>query len=46
VQGALLAPNGRGHQIELVTIEGKQWIADMGQDTNTPRVPVPLDNFA
>ena len=43
MQGALLAPAGRGHQIELVTIEGKQWIADMGQGTNTPRVPVPLE---
>ena len=43
MQGALLAPAGRGHQIALVTIEGKQWIAEMGQGTNTPRVPVPLE---
>ena len=36
-------PTGRGHQIELVTIEGKQWIADVGHGANTPRTIVPLE---
>ena len=34
---------GRGHQIELVTIEGKQWIADVGFGGDTPRAPLPLE---
>ena len=34
-------PTGRGHQIELVTIEGKQWIADVGFGADTPRAPIP-----
>ncbi len=36
-------PTGRGHQIELVTIEGKQWIADVGFGAGTPRAPIPLE---
>ena len=36
-------PTGRGHQIELVTIEGRQWIADVGFGADTPRVPIPLE---
>ena len=36
-------PTGRGHQIELVTIEGKQWIADVGFGAGTPRTPIPLE---
>ena len=36
-------PSGRGHQIELVTIEGRQWIADVGFGADTPRVPIPLE---
>ena len=35
-------PTGRGHQIELVTIEGRQWIADVGFGADTPRAPIPL----
>ncbi len=36
-------PTGRGHQIELVTIEGQQWIADVGFGAGTPRTPIPLE---
>ncbi|MCF8130984.1 MAG: arylamine N-acetyltransferase [Deltaproteobacteria bacterium] len=36
-------PTGRGHQIELVTIDGKQWIADVGFGGDTPRTPIPLE---
>ena len=36
-------PTGRGHQIELVTINGKQWIADVGFGADTPRAPIPLE---
>lgn len=36
-------PSGRGHQIELITIEGRQWIADVGFGSHTPRAPIPLE---
>jgi N-hydroxyarylamine O-acetyltransferase len=36
-------PSGRGHQIELVTIEGRQWIADVGFGGDTPRAPLRLE---
>ena len=36
-------PSGRGHQIELITIEGRQWIADVGFGADTPRIPIPLE---
>ena len=36
-------PSGRGHQIELVTIQGRQWIADVGFGGDTPRAPIPLE---
>ncbi|MEM7122792.1 MAG: arylamine N-acetyltransferase [Pseudomonadota bacterium] len=35
-------PSGRGHQISLVTIEGRQWIVDVGFGSGTPRAPVPF----
>ena len=35
-------PTGRGHQIELITIEDRQWIADVGFGEETPRAPIPL----
>ena len=34
---------GRGHQVELVTLEGRQWIADVGFGGDTPRAPIPLE---
>ena len=36
-------PTGRGHQIELITIEGRQWIADVGFGADAPRAPIPLE---
>lgn len=36
-------PTGRGHQIELLTIQGRQWIADVGFGGDTPRAPIPLE---
>ena len=36
-------PTGRGHQIELVTLQGRQWIADVGFGSDTPRAPIPLE---
>jgi N-hydroxyarylamine O-acetyltransferase len=36
-------PTGRGHQIELVTLQGTQWIADVGFGGETPRAPIPLE---
>lgn len=36
-------PTGREHQIELITIEDRQWIADVGFGADTPRVPIPLE---
>ena len=35
-------PTGRGHQIELITMNGTQWIADVGFGGDTPRVAIPL----
>jgi len=36
-------PSGRGHQIELFTIDGRQWIADVGFGAEAPRAPLPLE---
>lgn len=36
-------PTGRGHQIEPITIQGRQWIADVGFGADTPRTPIPLE---
>ena len=36
-------PTGRGHQISLVTIDGKDWIADTGNGAICSRVPLPLE---
>jgi N-hydroxyarylamine O-acetyltransferase len=36
-------PTGRGHQISLVTIDNKQWIADVGFGGDTPGAPLPLE---
>jgi len=35
-------PSGRGHQISLVVIQGKQWIADVGFGGATIHAPIPL----
>jgi N-hydroxyarylamine O-acetyltransferase len=36
-------PSGRGHQIELIKIKERQWIADVGFGVDTPRAPIPLN---
>ena len=36
-------PSGRGHQIQLVTIGERPWIADVGFGGDTPRTPIPLE---
>jgi N-hydroxyarylamine O-acetyltransferase len=35
-------PSGRGHQLELVSINGKDWLADVGFGMNSPRMPIPV----
>lgn len=35
-------PTGRGHQISLITIQDRQWIADVGFGRGTPRAPIPF----
>lgn len=36
-------PMGRGHQISLITIQGRQWIADVGFGVPFPPCPLPLE---
>jgi len=36
-------PSGRGHQLTLVTIRGRQWIADVGFGSANPRAAIPLE---
>ena len=36
-------PSGRGHQIALVTVQGRQWIADVGFGNPNLRAPIPLE---
>lgn len=36
-------PTGRGHQVELITIEDTLWIADVGFGEDTPAAPIPLE---
>ncbi|GEM79156.1 arylamine N-acetyltransferase family protein [Vibrio superstes] len=35
-------PTGRGHQTSLVTLDGQQWLVDVGFGSQTPRHPLPL----
>lgn len=35
-------PSGRGHQIALVDIDDRRWIADVGFGRNNPRAPLEL----
>lgn len=41
-------PTGKGHQISLLTLNGKKWILDTGFGSNTPIIPIPLtyDEYA
>ena len=36
-------PSGRGHQIALVTLQGRQWITDVGFGKQNLRAPLPLE---
>ncbi|MGD9078726.1 MAG: arylamine N-acetyltransferase [Desulfobacterales bacterium] len=36
-------PTGRGHQVALVTLQGRQWIADVGFGSPNLRAPIPLE---
>ncbi len=36
-------PSGRGHQLALICIEGRDWLADVGFGGNSPRSPVPME---
>jgi N-hydroxyarylamine O-acetyltransferase len=36
-------PTGRGHQVALVTLKGRQWIADVGFGSPNLRAPIPLE---
>ena len=36
-------PTGRGHQVALITIKGRQWIADVGFGSPNLRAPIPLE---
>jgi N-hydroxyarylamine O-acetyltransferase len=36
-------PGGRGHQITLVNLKGRQWIADVGFGHRGLRYPIPLE---
>jgi N-hydroxyarylamine O-acetyltransferase len=36
-------PSGRSHQLSLVHIEGRDWIADVGFGGACPRTPMPLE---
>lgn len=36
-------PSGRGHQLELVSIAGRDWLADVGFGADSPRMPIPME---
>lgn len=36
-------PSGRGHQVALVTLQGRQWITDVGFGSPNLRAPIPLE---
>lgn len=36
-------PSGRGHQLELISIDNRDWLADVGFGGNSPRTPIPLE---
>ena len=37
-------PSGRGHQLALVTIDGLEWIVDVGTGRYCPRIPMPFEH--
>ncbi len=36
-------PSGRGHQLELISIDDRDWLADVGFGGNSPRMPIPME---
>ena len=36
-------PSGRGHQLSLVTLDGRDWVVDVGFGGDTPRGILPLE---
>ncbi|WDP92794.1 MAG: arylamine N-acetyltransferase [Desulfobacter sp.] len=36
-------PSGRGHQLELISIDGREWLADVGFGGTSPRMPMPME---
>lgn len=36
-------PSGRGHQLELVSIDDRDWLVDVGFGMNSPRGPIPME---
>ena len=36
-------PSGRGHQLELVSIDARYWLVDVGFGMNSPRGPIPME---
>lgn len=37
-------PTGRGHQLALVTISGREWLVDVGSARYSPRIPMPFEH--
>jgi N-hydroxyarylamine O-acetyltransferase len=40
----LQEPTGRGHQIALVSLGGREWIVDVGNGAYCPRQPLPFEH--
>ncbi len=36
-------PSGRGHQLQLISIDGRDWLAEVGFGGNSPRMPIPME---
>ncbi len=36
-------PSGRGHQLELISIDHRDWLADVGFGGNSPRMPITME---
>lgn len=36
-------PSGRGHQLTLVTLDNRDWLADVGFGSDAPRMPIPME---
>jgi len=36
-------PSGRGHQLELISIDDRDWLADVGFGVDSPGMPIPME---